>query len=224
MTLTEHPTIEQGTDEWHDLRRGIVTASTVGQLITPKTIKPATNDAARALTLQLVAERITGWTDPVYVSDDMMRGNMDEPIARDLYSEHHAPVTEVGFIIRDEHGWRLGYSPDGLVGDDGLIEVKSRRPKKHLATILANDVPLENMAQIQAGLLVTGRHWCDYISYAGGLPMWTKRVLPDQRWHDAITAAATHFEQASAQMVDAYQQATNGLPPTERTLELEMVI
>ena len=75
----------QGTDEWFAARRGIVTASVVGQLITPKTVKPAANDYSRALTTTLVAERITGWTDRVYVSDDMMRGSMDEPIARDLY-------------------------------------------------------------------------------------------------------------------------------------------
>src|SRR5690606_36899576 len=134
-----------------------VTASVVGQLITTKTIKPAANDTSRALTALLVAERITGWSDPVYVSDDMMRGTLDEPVARDLYSKHYAPVVECGFMVRYEDGWRLGYSPDGLVGDDGLIEVKSRRAKAQLVTILADEVPASNMAQIQAGLLVSGR-------------------------------------------------------------------
>lgn len=224
MTLTTHNDIEQGTDAWHDLRRGIVTASTVGQLITPRTVKVAANDTSRALTMQLVAERITGHTDPVYVSDDMMRGNWDEPIARDLYSETYAPVTEIGFMVRDEGAWRLGYSPDGLVGNDGLIEVKSRRPKKHLATILADEVPIENMAQIQCGLFISGREWCDYLSYCGGMPMWRKRVIPDERWFDAITDAAITFEKTAAEMVAAYEQATAGLPPTERTLDLEMVI
>ena len=206
----------QGTDEWFDARRGIVTASVVGQLITPKTVKPAANDYSRALTTTLVAERITGWTDPVYVSDDMMRGTMDEPIARDLYGRHYAPVVEVGFMVRDDWGWRLGYSPDGLVGDDGLIEVKSRRPKKHLATILADEVPLENMAQIQAGLLVSGRAWCDYLSYCGGMPMWRKRVTADERWADAIVEAVATFEQVAEQMVATYQAAVDGLPTTER--------
>lgn len=224
MTLTIHNDIEQGTDEWHDLRRGIVTASTVGQLITPRTIKVAANDTSRALTMQLVAERITGHTDPVFVSADMERGNWDEPIARDLYSETWAPVTEVGFMVRDEGTWRLGYSPDGLVGDDGSIEVKSRRPKKHLATILTDEVPIENMAQIQAGLFVSGRDWCDYISYSGGMPMWRKRVTPDARWFNAIEIAVENFEETAAQIVADYQAATDGLPMTERTLDLEMVI
>src|SRR5690606_31468225 len=134
--------VEQGTEEWHDVRRGILTASVVGQLITTKTLKPAANDISRGLTATLVAERITGWTEPTYTSDDMMRGILDEPLARDLYSEHFAPVRECGFMVLTlAHGERLGYSPDGIVGADGLIEVKSRKPKKHLATILADEVP-----------------------------------------------------------------------------------
>jgi len=216
MSLHQYPDLIQGTDEWLAIRRGIVTASTVGQLITPKTVKPAMNDTARALTTLLVAERITGWTDPVYVSDDMMRGTLDEPIARNLYAEHYAPVTETGFMVRDDWGWRLGYSPDGLVDDDGLIEVKSRRQKKHLATILADEVPLENLAQIQCGLLVSGRDWCDYVSFSGGMPLYVKRVHPDQQWFDAIVAAVETFEQTATQMVATYEAAIVGRPTTER--------
>jgi len=223
VTLIELPDLIQGTDEWLEQRRGIVTASAVGKLITP-TVRVASNDYSRALTAQLVAERITGWTDPVYVSDDMLRGHEDEPRARDLYSEHFAPVRESGFIVRTEDRWKLGYSPDGLVGDDGLIEVKSRRPKKHLQTILAGEVPPENMAQLQAGLLVSGREWCDYISYCGGMPMWVKRVLPDPKWFDAIEAAVIAFEENAAEMVTAYETATAGMPATERVIEMEMVL
>lgn len=217
MSTDVRSDLVQGSEAWFAARRGIVTASVVGQLITPKTVKPAANDYSRALTNTLVAERITGWTEPVYMSDDMMRGSMDEPIARDLYSRTYAPVVEVGFIVRTiSWGCQLGYSPDGLVGDDGLIEVKSRRPKKHLATILADEVPLENMAQIQAGLLVSGRAWCDYLSYCGGMPMWRKRVTADERWADAIVEAVATFEQTAEQMVATYQAAVDGLPTTER--------
>lgn len=216
MALTEYNDIEQGSDEWHDARRGIVTASTVGQLITPRTVKPASNDTSRALTMLLVAERITGFTDPTYTSDDMMRGHMDEPIARGLYSEHVAPVREVGFMTLEEPGFKLGYSPDGVVDEVGLIEVKSRRSKKHLATILADEVPLENMAQVQGGLLVTGREWLDYISYSGGMPMWIKRVYPDERWFAAIREAVKTFEATAAEMTDTYLKRVEGLPATER--------
>ena len=223
MSLTVHTDLIQGSDEWLTARRGIVTASVVGQLVTAKTIRPAANDYSRALTTLLVSERITGWTEPVYVSDAMMRGSDDELIARDAYARHTGVDVEVpGFMVLERDGWTLGYSPDGLVGDDGLIEIKSRAPKKHLATILADAAPAENMAQMQAGLLVSGRAWCDYVSFCGGMPLWTCRVLPDPRWFDAITEAVATFEATAVEMVATYRAATAGLPMTERTTYQEI--
>jgi putative phage-type endonuclease len=217
VTLIEQPDLIQGSEEWLEQRRGMVTASVVGKLVTPSTIKPAKNDDSRALTAQLVAERITGYVDPVYVNADMQRGHDIEPIARDRYAEEfNQPVRESGFLIRREDTWTLGYSPDGLVGDDGLIEVKAPRAKTHLRTILSGEVPAYHMPQIQAGLLVTGREWLDFISYVGGMPMFVRRVEPDERWHKAITAAVEQFEETAAQMVADYQAATAGLPMTER--------
>jgi hypothetical protein len=224
MTLTIHPDLVQGSDEWLNQRRGILTASVVGKLITPKTTRPADNPESRNLTTLLAAERITGWTEPTYINDDMLRGLDDEPRARGHYAKHYAPVTEAGFITEDRFGFTIGYSPDGLVGDDGLIECKSRRAKIQLATILADEVPLENMAQMQCGLLVTGRQWIDYVSYSGGMPMYVKRVFPQQNWFDAITEAATAFEEHVAEMMFAYNEAIADLHPTERTTELEIVI
>jgi len=174
------------------------------------------SDTARALVLTLVAERITGHVEPMQVSQAMMRGTLDEPYARDAYSEHHAPVEEIGFMVRDFGRYRIGYSPDGLVGDDGLIEIKSRAQKKHLQTILADEVPLENMAQIQTGLFVSGRHWLDYVSFCSGMPLWTKRVEPDPKWFEAITDAALTFEANAADMLAIYKAATEHLPATER--------
>lgn len=182
----------------------------------PPVYGPADNDTSRGLTNLLAAERITGRVEPMRVTADMERGTLDEPYARDVYSEHHAPVTEVGFMVREFSGFRIGYSPDGLVGDKGLIEIKSRAPKKHLATILADDVPAENMAQCQTGLLVSGREWIDYVSYCGGMPLWTKRVLPDPRWHDAIIHSVVEFEHNAADIITRYLEATEGLPATEK--------
>lgn len=217
MALHELPDLAQGSPDWHDQRRGMVTASVVGQLITATTIKAASNDHSRTLTASLVAERITGYTEPSYMNDDMLRGVMDEPLARDLYAKHNdVEVTETGFMVRDDWGFSIGYSPDGMVGDDGLIEVKSRRQKKHLQTILADKVPPENMAQLQAGLLVSGREWCDYISYCGGMPLWTKRVYPDPKWAEAIVDAVSAFEQQAQLMTHDYDMATRGLPSTVR--------
>src|SRR5699024_7252080 len=118
MSVKVYKNLEQGSDEWLEARRGLVTASTVGQLITPSTLRIAANDKSRALRDTLIAERITGWVEPVYVSADMMRGQDDEPVARDLYREHYAEVAEVGFLVREETTWRLGFSPDGFIGSE----------------------------------------------------------------------------------------------------------
>jgi putative phage-type endonuclease len=215
MTLHEFPDVVQGSDAWHSQRRGLVTASVVGKLLTP-TLKVADNDTSRALTATLAAERITGWTEESHMTPDMWRGVESEPIARDLYSAHYQQAVEVGFMRRDEDGWTLGYSPDGLVADDGLIEVKCPRAKTHLNTILANQVPYYYMAQCQAGLLVSGRKWLDFVSYVGGMPLFVKRVLPDPEWQDAIIVAVICFEQNVAASVADYEAATRGLPKTER--------
>jgi len=218
LTIYDH---EQGSPEWHEARRGIITASVVGQLITPKTVKVASNDKTRGIAFHLIAERITEHVEPSFASFDMEEGHVNEPVARDIYSEHFAPAVEVGFMVRDDWGFRIGYSPDGVVGDDGLLEIKSRRAKKHLATILADEVPSENLAQCQTGLLVSGRKWLDYVSYCGGMPLWKKRVFPDPLWFHAITEAAAAFEESATTMTAAYHAATLGLPATERIEDAE---
>lgn len=264
MTLHIYDELEQGSTEWHDARRGIVTASVVGKLITigspdpvtvdcpackataggpclsmaakktpapiktihdarvsaaadlPPVYRPADNDTSRALTATLVAERIAGFTDDTAMTGDMWRGVTSEPIARDLYAKYHEPVTEVGFMRLDEEWGTLGYSPDGLVGDDGLIEIKAPRTKGHVLAVLSGEVPAHNIAQCQAGLLASGRAWLDFIPYVGGLPLWSKRVYPDPAWHGAIKAAVSRFEKTAAEMTDAYLAATADLPATER--------
>jgi YqaJ-like viral recombinase domain len=217
MTLHILTDLVQGSEEWHNARRGMITASVVGQLITPSTLKVANNDQSRSLIWELAAERITGWTEQSYVSADIWRGIDDEPRAVEHYAEHHAPVERVGFMVREtSEGYRVGFSPDGLVGDDGLIECKSRKPKRHLQTILSNTVPPADMAQVQCGLFVSGRPWCDYISWCGGMPMWPIRVTPDEQWFAAIHAAVEAYEQAARRMAAEYLRATRGLPTTER--------
>lgn len=217
MSLREFPGLVQGSQEWLACRRGVVTASVVGQLITPSTRKLAGNDRSRGITARLVAERITGQVEPVPVSEDMWRGVIEEPRARARYAgRYHLPVTETGFLLREEPTWRLGYSPDGLAGADGLIEIKCPRAKGHLATILTGEVPAQYVAQCQAGLLVSGRAWLDYISYCGGMPLWHTRVYPDPAWQAAIIAACERFETTAVEMTAAYTAKTAGLPDTER--------
>jgi putative phage-type endonuclease len=207
---------EQRSDEWYAARRGIVTASMVGQLITAKTMKPADNDTSRAVVAELVAERILGFSEDNYVNDDMMRGILDEPMALDVYAKHYAPVTTTGFMVRREDGWTLGYSPDGLVGDDGLVEVKCPRAKTHLRTILEDRMPPRHMAQVQAGLLVSGRQWCDFVSYYAGLPLYVARVLPDPLMQSAIRDACRLYEDQAQGMLAIYAEMADALPKTER--------
>lgn len=270
--LTIYPELEQRSQEWLDLRCGLLTASSIGALIERKQrdgsgyicsdcgatpgepcvskarkeptplkgvhsartekaaaaaisdLRVADNDTSRALTLNLAAERITGHVITQPINRDMWRGIEEEPLARTVYSEHYGvDVQEVGFMIRDEGGTTIGYSPDGLVGNHGLIEVKSRLPKKHISTVLADAVPPENMAQIQAGLWVSGRQWCDYISYCGGMRMWVTRVHPSREWFRVIEMAAAVLESNVAEIIAAFESATVGLPMTQRLPEYDEI-
>lgn len=226
MSLTVYESLEQGSDQWLAARCGMLTASVLGKLITP-TGRVADNDTSRAITETLVAERLTGHVEYVHPSFDMQRGNLDEPIVRDLYIENFAPVEQIGFMVRDFNGFQIGYSPDGTVGLDGLVEIKSRKPRIQLATILADAVPRENMCQLQVGLLVSDRDWIEYLSYSGGMPLYRKRVLPDPAWFEVILAAAEKFEKTAGEMVERYAAATLGMIPTERVdhfAEAEIVI
>jgi len=222
------PDLIQGSEEWLAARQGLLTASEMKHILTP-TLKPANNDKTRAHVYELLAQRITRYVEPTYIGDDMLRGQVDEVEARILYSQHIAPVQEMGFITNDRWGFTIGYSPDGLVGDDGLIECKSRRQKFQAQTIVENvtsgTIPSEYMLQCQTGLLVAERAWCDLISYCGGMPMAVIRVFPDAEIQGAIIEAAEAFEATIAEKLAQYGAAVNSdarLIPTERKIEQEM--
>lgn len=191
-------------------------ARAIKAALLPPIYSVASNDTSQALTSTLVAERITGVVEETPIGSDMWRGIEHEPYARDIYSGHYQQAVECGFMRLDGDGWTLGYSPDGLVADDGLVEIKCPRAKGHLNTILADEVPQRYMAQLQAGLLVSGRKWIDFVSFNAGMPLFVKRVLPDSAWFEAITAAAIQFEKTAAEMGAAYTQATTDMPATER--------
>lgn len=217
-TLIIHD-VQQNTDEWLALRLGIVTASTVHSLITAKTVQVASNIESRSLLRTLVAERVNGWGDDNFQSYDMMMGHVNEPIACDLYAEHFGvEVNQCGFMVREFRDFAMGFSPDRLVSDDGLLEVKSRKPKEHLATILSGEVPPENLAQLHGGLLVSGRSWVDYVSICPGMPLYVIRVLPDKKWREAIINALEAFEKEAGAMEAKYRAAVEGMPMTKRTL------
>jgi predicted phage-related endonuclease len=218
-----HDNIIQGTDEWLTLRCGIITASQVSKLLTGQN-KPANNATSRGLIAELAAQRITQYIEPHYISDDMLRGHADEMLARELYIQHYAPVTQTGIVILRHDGITLGASPDGLVDCDGLIEVKSRRQKYHLETILADDVPQEYMPQIQMQLLVTCRKWCDFISYCSGMPMYVKRVYRNESLIETILETCHAASGEIAAIMDRYFEVTESLIPTERINENTEII
>ena len=207
--IAYHFNINQGTPEWHDLRRGVLTSTAIKTLITP-TLKLADNDKTRAHVYEVAAQRITGRTEDNYMSFDMMRGHTDEILARELYARHYAPVIECGFITSDKLGFMVGYSPDGLVGEDGLIEVKSAKAKIQVQRMTDGVIPLEHYAQVQTGLWVTGRKWCDFISYSNGMKMMVVRVDADLAYHALIEQSATIFEAKVAEVITSYVANSNG--------------
>lgn len=226
MAITIHNDLIQGSDEWLAARCGLITASEMGKLLT-STLKTANNKDSRAHFYELAFQRLTGFVEPQYVSDAMLRGQEDEIYAREAYSEHYAKVEETGFITNDSWGFTIGYSPDGLVGDDGLIEVKSRGGKYQVQTIAQRGVPDEYMLQLQTGLLVTGRKWVDFISYCGGLPMYVERVEPDPEYHEAIIAAVTFAETVIADIQSDYRATLASMPKvieTERRAIEEIIL
>ena len=223
MNITIHDDVVQGSDEWHAMRCGLLTASEMKLVITPSKLQIAKNDKCRAHAYELAAQRITGYVEPQYITDAMMRGHEDEIHAADLYAEKYAPVQECGFITQDfVGGMVLGFSPDRLVGDDGLIEIKSRSQKYQMQTVSNDEVPVEHIPQVQTGMLISGRKWCDYVSYCSGMPMYVKRVHACEETQEKLLAAAYEFEKSVQNIIDSYATNAVGLYPTERVIEQEM--
>lgn len=224
MAIAYHENFDQGSLEWLQARCGLLTASEMKLILTP-TLKVANNDKTRAHVYELAAQRITQYVEPHYIGDEMLRGHEDEVRARFAYNEKFGSCTECGFVTSDKWDFTIGYSPDALVGDDGLIECKSRRQKFQVQTIL-NGVPDEHWLQLQTGLLVTERAWLDYVSYSGGMPMVVMRVEPHAETQEAIIAAATRFEEQVAGAVAEYTFMLDSgrlrWTPTERVIEEEM--
>ena len=183
----------------------------------PKALTVSNGDTANSRRMTLIAERITGHVEDTPMTADMWRGVEEEPLARELYTTTHAPVEEVGFMVRTFDGYAIGCSPDGLVGDTGMIEIKSRNHRRQVRDVILGRIPTENMAQLQCALLVSGREWIDFISYSSGMPMWVKRVHPDPDWFAAIHAAASHFEDEARTTIRDYEEATVGLPVADIT-------
>lgn len=171
----------QGTPEWHSARAGRVTASRIADLMA----KTKTGwGAGRANYLaELVAERLTGTVAEGFTNAAMKWGTDMEPEARTAYSfMRDMEVTPVGFVIHPTIEMS-GASPDGLVGDDGLVEIKCPNTATHIDTLLNGAVPEKYIRQMQWQMACTGRKWCDFVSYDPRLParmqLFVERVAMD---------------------------------------------
>jgi putative phage-type endonuclease len=161
--------IVQGSPEWHAIRCGRVTASRISAVVA----KTKTGVSATRATYmgELLAERLTGQVSERFKSPAMQWGNDTEADARAAYSFYSGQdVVELGFAVHPTIS-QSGASPDGLVGEYGLVEIKCPNTSTHIATLLGgNDVPSEYRTQIHWQLACTGRQWCDFVSFDPRLP------------------------------------------------------
>jgi putative phage-type endonuclease len=176
--------MDQGTEEWFTIRIGKVTASRVADVIAKtKTGYSATRDNYMA---QLVCERLTGQKGESFTNAAMQHGTDTEPLARAAYEAlKDVLVDEVGFVPHPSI-IMAGASPDGLVGEDGLLEIKCPNTATHIETLLSQSVPGKYNTQMQFQMACTGRQWCDFVSFDNRLPeelqLFVKRVPRDNEF------------------------------------------
>ncbi len=160
--------MEQQTNEWYEARLGKVTASRVADVIAKtKTGYSSSRDNYMA---QLICERLTGQKGESFTNAAMEHGTQTEPLARSAYENaRNLLVKEVGFINHPRIEMS-GASPDGLVGDDGLVEIKCPNTATHIDTLLSGKVPTKYITQMQWQMLCCERKWCDFVSFDNRLP------------------------------------------------------
>lgn len=146
----------------------------------------------RKYMLTLIGERMTGEPAESFSNVHMERGKVMEAEARDLYLfRTDAESRLAGFFVNDEVS--AGASPDSLIGEHGLLEVKTRLPCLQLDVLLSGGLPTEHKAQVQGQLLVTGRQWVDYVSYWPKLPIHIVRVERDEPYIATLKQAIADF-------------------------------
>lgn len=183
-------TAEQGTKEWIADRCGIPSASNFDMIITAdgKPSKQRTKYLYR-----LAGERVSGIVEETYQNAAMLRGKELEDEARQLYQiTTGKEVKQVGFCVTEKNPI-YGASPDGLVENDGLVEIKCPQVATHVGYLIANVLPVDYFQQTQGQLLVTGRKWNDFVSYSPGLKPLIIRVYPDKKFLKALAVELELF-------------------------------
>ena len=187
--------IEQGSPEWFAQRLGKVTASRVADVIAKtKTGYSTSRDNYMA---QLVCERMTGVVAESYSNAAMQWGTETEPLARAAYEAHEDVLVDEVAMIAHPTIEAAGASPDGLVGDDGLLEIKCPNTATHIDTLLSQLVPTKYMTQMYWQLACTGRKWCDFVSFDPRMPkelqLFIKRINRDDAYIDMLEKEVVSF-------------------------------
>lgn len=182
--------LEQGTPEWMAARSTIPTASCASKVMAKGQGKTRLSYMYEIIGCIITGEPSAKWQG----NEHTERGHEDEPIAVDLYQRRTGlSVVPCGFIRNHDAIGGAGYSPDGLVGDDGAIECKSRLAHIQAELLDTGKVPRDATLQIQFGLWVCERKWCDYISYCKGMPLFVKRIEADPDMQAEIAAEVKRF-------------------------------
>lgn len=197
--------IEQGSAEWFAARAGKVTASRMADVMART--KSGYGAARGNYMAELICERLTGAKAEGYTNAAMQWGTDTEPQARAAYEfMTDTAVAETGFHLHPAIG-DMGASPDGLVGPDGLIEIKCPNTATHLDTLLAEAVPQKYLLQMQTQMACTGRAWCDFVSFDPRLPVelqiWIKRIVRDDAVISEIESEARKFLGELSEKLDA---------------------
>lgn len=189
----------QGTPEWFACRAGIPTASMFATVMAQGRAKGSPSATRRTYMLKLIGERLTGEPQESFSNAHTERGHAMEPDARNLYAmaKDVEPV-QVGFMRRGD----AGASPDSLVGESGLLEIKTKLPHLQLEVLLENELPAEHKAQVQGQLWISGREWLDFVSYWPALPIFITRVYRDEAYIAQIAKAVDEFNAEMAETIE----------------------
>jgi putative phage-type endonuclease len=206
--------MEQRSEEWFQARLGRVTASKIADVVASAD-KPESKRLAgwTNYMAQLITERLTGQPTEGFTNAAMQWGTDTEPQARAAYEFlTDNPVQEVGFVVHPEIDGS-GASPDGLVGEDGLVEIKCPNTSTHLDTLITESVPKKYVSQMQWQMACTGRDWCDFASFDPRLPdemhLFVKRVHRDPETIAQMEAAVRTFLAELDQKVAALRSKFN---------------
>lgn len=182
--------LEQGSEEWHRVRLGVATASRFKDIITPA--KGDKSASYKGYMYELIAEKLTKGKEDFFKSEWMERGNEIEPLARASYEFiHEVEVKQVGIMLNDEG--TVGASPDGLIGDDGGLEIKCPKPSTVVKYMLDGGLPLEYKPQVMGSLWISGREWWDFLAFHPSMDFYQIRVYRDDEYIKKMNQHITDF-------------------------------